>query len=136
MSDLFRGSGGYRWLDSYVMGTIIQLGTHRFCEKFLTRQIDPTGRQYDQMTQAARSGCMNNVEGSERGATSKETEMRLRMSRGQAWRNWAVTTCFGCSEKGRRRGPNCRTKLAQFTMSGWTSRNTGRMSCMILAPIF
>lgn len=77
MADLFRGAGGYRWLDSFVMGTIIQLGTHRFCEKFLTRQIDPTGRQYDLMTQAARSGCMNNVEGSERGATSKETEMRL-----------------------------------------------------------
>jgi len=77
MADLFRGAGGYRWLDSYVMGTIIQLGTHRFCEKFLTHKIDPTGRQYDQMTQAARSGCMNNVEGSERGATSKETEMRL-----------------------------------------------------------
>ena len=77
MADLFKGSGGYRWLDSFVMGTMIQLGTHRFCEKFLTRQIDPTGRQYDQMTQAARSGCMNNVEGSERGATSKETEMRL-----------------------------------------------------------
>jgi len=77
MADLFRGAGGYRWLDSFVMGTIIQLGTHRFCEKFLTREIDPTGRQYDQMTQAARSGCMNNAEGSERGATSKETEMRL-----------------------------------------------------------
>ena len=77
MAELFHGAGGYRWLDSFVMGTIIQLGTHRFCEKFLTRQIDPTGRQYDQMTQAARSGCMNNVEGSERGATSKETEMRL-----------------------------------------------------------
>lgn len=77
MADLFSGAGGFRWLDSFVMGTIIQLGTHRFCAKFLTRELDPTGRQYDQMTQAARSGCMNNAEGSERGATSKETEMRL-----------------------------------------------------------
>jgi len=77
MGDLFAGGGGYRWLDSWVMSNIIQLGTHRFCETFLTHRLDPTGRQYDQMTQAARSGCSNNVEGSERWATSKETEMRL-----------------------------------------------------------
>jgi restriction system protein len=77
MGELFSGAGGYRWLDSWVMSNIIQLGTHRFCEAFLTHRLDPTGRQYDQMTQAARSGCSNNVEGSERGATSKETEIRL-----------------------------------------------------------
>lgn len=70
MAELFSGGGGYRWLDSWVMGNIIQLGTHRFCDTFLTHHLDPTGRQYDQMTQAARSGCSNNVEGSERGATS------------------------------------------------------------------
>jgi restriction system protein len=77
MADLFAGAGGYRWLDSWVMSNIIQLGTHRFCDTFLTHRLDPTGRQYDQMTQAARSGCSNIVEGSERGATSKETEIRL-----------------------------------------------------------
>lgn len=73
----FDRTGGFRWLDSWVMGSIIQLTTFRFCEKFLTRRLDPTGRQYDQMTQAARSGVMNNVEGNERTSTSKETEMRL-----------------------------------------------------------
>ena len=73
----FDKTGGFRWLDSWVMGSIIQLATFRFCDKFLTRRLDPTGRQYDQMTQAARSGVMNNVEGSERTSTSKETEMKL-----------------------------------------------------------
>lgn len=73
----FDKPGGFRWLDSWVMGSIVQLATIRFCEKFLTRQLDPTGRQYDQMTQAARSGVMNNVEGNERTSTSKETEMKL-----------------------------------------------------------
>ena len=73
----FDKTGGFRWLDSWVMGSIIQLATFRFCDKFLTRRLDPTGRQYDQMTQAARSGVMNNVEGNERTSTSKSTEMRL-----------------------------------------------------------
>ncbi len=73
----FDKPGGFRWLDSWVMGSVVQLATFRFCERFLTRQVDPTGRQYDQMTQAARSGVMNNVEGNERTSTSKETEMKL-----------------------------------------------------------
>ncbi len=73
----FDKPGSFRWLDSWVMGSIVQLATFRFCEKFLTRHLDPTGRQYDQMTQAARSGVMNNVEGNERTSTSKETEMKL-----------------------------------------------------------
>lgn len=73
----FDKPGGFRWLDSWVLGSIVQLATFRFCERFLTRQLDPTGRQYDQMTQAARSGVMNNVEGNERTSTSKETEMKL-----------------------------------------------------------
>jgi len=73
----FDKPGGFRWLDSWVMGSIVQLATFRFCGKFLTRPLDPTGRQYDQMTQAARSGVMNNVEGNERTSTSKETEMKL-----------------------------------------------------------
>ena len=73
----FDTAGGYRWLDSYIMASIIQLATIRFRERFLNRRNDPCGRQYDQMTQAARSGEMNIIEGSERAATSKETEMKL-----------------------------------------------------------
>ena len=73
----FDKSGGYRWLDSFVMASLVQLATLRFCEKFLNLRNDPCGRQYDQMTQAARSGKENIVEASERTSTSKETEMRL-----------------------------------------------------------
>lgn len=74
---LFDKSGGYRKLDSFTLATIIQLGTIRFCERFLDRRNDPCGRTFDQMTQAARSGRQNIIEGSERAATSKETEMKL-----------------------------------------------------------
>ncbi len=70
-------AGGYRRLDSWALATIAQLATYRFCRRFLTREVDPTGRQYDQMTQAARSGKVNIVESSARVATSKETEMKL-----------------------------------------------------------
>ena len=73
----FSPAGGYRRLDSWALATLAQLATYRFCRKFLTREFDPTGRQYDQMTQAARSGKVNIVEGSARAATSKETEMKL-----------------------------------------------------------
>jgi len=69
-------AAGYRYLDSWVMASIVHFATFRFCKKFIDRRIDPTGRQYDQMTQAARSGKVNIVEGSARSATSKETEMR------------------------------------------------------------
>ena len=48
----FDPSGGYRRLDSWVMASIVQLANFRFCAKFVTRALDPTGRQYDQMTQA------------------------------------------------------------------------------------
>jgi len=74
---MFGGYGGYWWLDSYVMAEIIALATRHFCRRFLNRTNDPCGRQYDQMTQAARSGCANMVEGSTRNATSRETEMKL-----------------------------------------------------------
>ena len=75
--DLFDKHGGYRKLDSFTLASVIQLGTWRFCETFLNRTNDPCGRQFDQMTQSARSGRANIVEGSERAATSKETEMKL-----------------------------------------------------------
>ncbi len=74
---MFGGTGGYFWLDSWILANIVQLATQRFCARFLNRMNDPAGRQFDQMTQAARSGCANNAEGSARRATSKETEMRL-----------------------------------------------------------
>ncbi len=74
---MFGGFGGYWWLDSFVMAEIVYLATLRFCQRFLNRTNDPCGRQYDQMTQAGRSGCANTVEGSTRNATSRETEMKL-----------------------------------------------------------
>jgi restriction system protein len=84
MADLLDKHGGFRRLHSFTLATIIQLETLRFCRCFLTydaRQsekfYDPKGRQYDQMTQAARSGRQNIIEGSERASTSKDTEMRL-----------------------------------------------------------
>lgn len=85
MSELFDKSGGFRKLHSFTLATIIQLETLRFCRRFITHDVreagrklyDPKGRQYDQMTQAARSGRQNIIEGSERSATSKDTEMKL-----------------------------------------------------------
>ena len=85
MANLFDKSGGFRKLHTFTLATIIQLETLRYCQRFLTRFsrdsdvkfYDPQGRQYDQMTQAARSGRQNIIEGSERSATSKGTEMRL-----------------------------------------------------------
>ena len=85
MPDLLDKRGGFRRLHSFTLATIVQLDTLRFCRRFLTldpREVggkfyDPKGRQYDQMTQAARSGRQNIIEGSERSATSKDTEMKL-----------------------------------------------------------
>jgi restriction system protein len=74
---MFGGTGGYYRLDSWILANIVQLGTQKFCRLFLNRTNDPCGRQYDQMTQAARSGCANIAEGSARHATSRETEMKL-----------------------------------------------------------
>ncbi len=71
------GKFGYFWLDTWVLANIIQLGTLDFCRQFLNRRNDPCGRQYDQMTQAARSGQANVAEGNSRHNTSKETEMKL-----------------------------------------------------------
>ncbi len=68
---------GYYWLDSWVMANIIQLATQDFCKRFLNRTNDPCGRQYDQMTQAARSGQANIAEGNSRHFSSRETEMKL-----------------------------------------------------------
>ena len=85
MPELFDKHGGFRRLHSFTLATIVQVETLRFCRRFLTHDAraagakfyDPKGRQYDQMTQAARSGRQNIIEGSERSATSKDTEMKL-----------------------------------------------------------
>ncbi len=85
MPELFDKRGGFRRLHSFTLATVVQLETLRFCRRFLTfdhreagvKFYDPKGRQYDQMTQAARSGRQNIIEGSERSATSKDTEMKL-----------------------------------------------------------
>ena len=68
---------GYYWLDTWVLANVLQLATQDFCTRFLNRTNDPCGRQYDQMTQAARSVPANIAEGNSRHSTSKETEMRL-----------------------------------------------------------
>lgn len=77
MQPLLDPCGGYRKLDAFLMASLIQLETRTWCERFLNRGNDPKGRQYDQMTQAARSGRANIMEGSQRAATSKADEMRL-----------------------------------------------------------
>lgn len=68
---------GYYWLDTWIMANVIQLCTHDSCMCFLNRTNDPCGRQFDQMTQVARSIPANIAEGSSRHSTSKETEMKL-----------------------------------------------------------
>jgi four helix bundle suffix protein len=85
MPELFDKHGGFRKLHTFTLATVVQLETLRFCRRFLTfdhretgpKFYDPKGRQYDQMTQAARSGRQNIIEGSERSSTSKDTEMKL-----------------------------------------------------------
>jgi len=82
---LFDKSGGFRRLHSFTLATVIRMETRKFCRRFMThnwreqdtKYYDPTGRQYDQMTQAARSGKQNIIEGSERSSTSKDTEIKL-----------------------------------------------------------
>lgn len=77
MTTLFDKSGGYRKLTSFSFATLIHLATIRFCRRFIPYQEDPLGKTTGQMVGAARSGRQNIIEGSERAATSKETEMKL-----------------------------------------------------------
>ncbi|HKQ48209.1 MAG TPA: four helix bundle protein [Phycisphaerae bacterium] len=65
--------GGYQSLLSYQKAQIVYDGTVWFCKQFL----DKRDRTYDQMTQAARSGKQNIVEGSQASGTSKEAEIKL-----------------------------------------------------------
>lgn len=70
-------STGYKRLDVYILANIVQLETLAFCRRFLSRESDPCGRQFDQMTQAGRSGVKNITEGCERMATSSQTALKL-----------------------------------------------------------
>lgn len=75
--DLFRKSSGYRFLDAFVLANVVELGTRHFCCRFLDARNDPGGRTFAQMTHAARSGCRNFAEGSERLMTSCASAMEL-----------------------------------------------------------
>jgi restriction system protein len=75
--DLFRKSAGYRYLDAFVLANVVELATGHFCDTFLNLSNDPGGRTYGQMTHAARSGCRNFSEGSERLMTSYATATTL-----------------------------------------------------------
>ena len=75
--ELFRNSAGYRFLDAFVLANVVELGTSHFCNRFLDLRNDPGGRTCAQMTHAARSGCRNFAEGSERLMTSFATATEL-----------------------------------------------------------
>ena len=75
--ELFDKCGGYRRLHTFTYATIIHLETISFCKRFVPWQEDSLGKTSGQMIGAARSGRQNIIEGSERSATSKETEMKL-----------------------------------------------------------
>ncbi len=65
--------GGYQSLKVYTISEAIYDLTVFFVKKF----IDRKSRTWDQMEQAARSGCSNIAEGSKASVTSKETEIKL-----------------------------------------------------------
>ena len=73
MSQIIPVHGNYQELESYRNCVIIYDGTVDFCNRFL-RVGDWT---VDQMTQAARSGKQNIVEGCMASGTSTETEIKL-----------------------------------------------------------
>lgn len=70
-------TAGYFNMDCWVTANIVWLVTQSFCSRFLNRNNDPCGRQFDQMTQTARSLQANIAEGASRRQTSMETKMRL-----------------------------------------------------------
>ena len=73
MSDIIQQHGNYQDLISYRNSVVIFDATVKFCAIFL-KQGD---RTIDQMTQAARSGKQNIIEGCEAAAISTETEIKL-----------------------------------------------------------
>ena len=78
MIKILKNSTGYKRLDVYILMNVVQLETLVFCRRYLNYKTDdPCGRQFDQMTQAARSGVKNLTEGSEREATSMQNVLKL-----------------------------------------------------------
>lgn len=65
--------GGYKKLLSYQKAEIVYDATVHFCARFFDRRDRTVG----QMTQAARSGKQNIIEGSQAFGTSKEMEIKL-----------------------------------------------------------
>src|SRR5665213_2680878 len=65
--------GGYEELLSFQKARIIFDATSCFCERF----VEKADRTLGQMTQAARSGKQNILEGSQASGTSKEMEIKL-----------------------------------------------------------
>ena len=65
--------GGYAKLVTYKLGNLIYDATTAFCDRY----INIKDRTHDQMVQAARSGVINIMEGSEASATSKKSELKL-----------------------------------------------------------
>jgi four helix bundle suffix protein len=65
--------GGYEKLISFQKARVVYDGTALFCRRFLQK----SGRTYDQMVQAARSGKQNILEGCQASGTSKEAEIKL-----------------------------------------------------------
>ena len=51
---MFGTTNSYMSLDAWILANIVQLATFDFCRRFLSPAADPCGRQFDQMTQAAR----------------------------------------------------------------------------------
>jgi len=69
-------SGGYRRSYAFAMACLVYHATTLFCRRNYTYKNDALGKTTGQMVGAARSARQNIVEGSERGATSKEQELK------------------------------------------------------------
>ena len=113
MPALFDKHGGFRKLHTFTLATIVQFETLRFCRRFLTfdhraagaKFYDPKGRQYDQMTQAARSERLmtKRIEAREQQQTADAPDspqcgkpMRRRKSaKGDFWGCSAFPDCKG-----------------------------------------
>ena len=118
-------SFGYFWLDSWVLANIIELGTQSFCDRFVTYEIDPEHRLYDQMVLAARSVPANVAEGSSRHDTSTETEMRLtdvgRGSLGELMGDYLNFILYHCSGLSRMSKKSIRTTISKMSTSSTAS---------------
>lgn len=69
-------SGGYRRSYAFAMTCLVYHATTLFCRRNYDYKNDALGKTTGQMVGAARSARQNIVEGSERGATSKEQELK------------------------------------------------------------